>query len=239
VRQAMRDAGEPPRGVTLTLRGQIEPMAEMFGGMNAGLLAAILVIFMLLTFYFQSWRLALAVIVTVPAVVLGVALALWLTRTTLNVESFMGAIMAIGIAVANSILLITFAERRRVAGDGLADAAAHGASGRLRPILMTTCAMVVGMVPMSLGLGGGGSQTAPLGRAVIGGLLGGVIATLLILPAGFALLQRQRSATTASIDPDDPQGRYFSPPRPGDGPGAPPDAQGAIDNQPLLPGVVT
>lgn len=211
VRRAMIEAGDPPRGITVSLRGQVEPMRDMFGGMNIGLGAAIVVIFMLLTFYFQSWRLALAVVLTVPAVVLGVAVALWLTRTTLNVESFMGTIMAIGVAVANAILLITFAERRRVAGDALVDAAAHGASGRLRPILMTTCAMVVGMIPMSLGVGGGGSQTAPLGRAVIGGLLGGVVATLLILPAAFALLQKQRSHKTASIDPDDPEGRYYIP----------------------------
>src|SRR5665213_2991474 len=161
VEQAIKDAGPPPRGITVAMHGQVGPMREMFRGFRIGLGFAILVIFMLLTLYFQSVRLALAVVLTVPAVILGVAVALLATRTSLNVESFMGAIMAIGVAVANAILLITFAERRRIAGDSNPDAAAHGASGRLRPILMTTCAMVVGMIPMATGIGGGGSQTAP------------------------------------------------------------------------------
>jgi multidrug resistance efflux pump len=139
----------------------------------------------------------------VPAVVAGVALALWATRTTLNVQSFMGAIMAIGVAVANSILLVTFAERSRTEGRPAQKAAVDGATGRLRPILMTSCAMVAGMVPMAAGLGGGGEQTAPLGRAVIGGLIGATLATLVVLPAIFALLQRDSTRAGASIHPDD------------------------------------
>jgi multidrug efflux pump subunit AcrB len=161
------------------------------------------VIFLLLAANFQSFRLSLAIVLTVPAVVAGVAVALWLTRTTLNIQSFMGAIMAIGVAVANSILLITFAERRRVEGMAVRQAAVEGAAGRLRPILMTSCAMVAGMVPMAIGLGEGGEQTSPLARAVIGGLLGALAATLVVLPAIFALLPRDTTRRSASIHPDD------------------------------------
>jgi multidrug efflux pump subunit AcrB len=134
---------------------------------------------------------------------------LWLTRTTLNIQSFMGAIMAIGVAVANAILLVTFAERSRVGGREPWEAAIEGARSRLRPILMTSFAMLAGMVPMALGLGEGGEQSAPLGRAVIGGLLGATCATLIILPAILAMLQSRHARISASLDPDDPLSRYF------------------------------
>jgi multidrug efflux pump subunit AcrB len=203
VDQAIRDAGDPPPRVNVAVRGQVAPMRELFGGLTTGLGAAVLVIFLLLAANFQSIRLSLAIVLTVPAVVAGVAVALWLTRTTLNIQSFMGAIMAIGVAVANAILLITFAERRRVEGLPVRQAAVEGAAGRLRPILMTSCAMVAGMVPMAIGLGEGGEQTSPLARAVIGGLLGALAATLVVLPAIFALLQRDTTRKNASIHPDD------------------------------------
>jgi multidrug efflux pump subunit AcrB len=134
---------------------------------------------------------------------------LWLTRTTLNIQSFMGAIMAIGVAVANAILLVTFAERSRVEGREPWEAAIEGARSRLRPILMTSFAMLAGMVPMALGLGESGEQSAPLGRAVIGGLLGATCATLVILPAILAMLQSRHAPVSASLDPDDPHSRYF------------------------------
>ena len=136
---------------------------------------------------------------------------LWLTGTPLNIQSFMGAIMAIGVAVANAILLVTFAERAR-AGQGTAgslsllsaaDAAVEGSRSRLRPILMTSLAMIAGMAPMALGLGEGGEQTAPLGRAVIGGLALATVATLLVLPAVFALIQARAHRRSASLHPDD------------------------------------
>jgi len=127
----------------------------------------------------------------------------------LNIQSFMGAIMAVGVAVANSILLVTFAERSRIEGMSPHEAAVEGASSRLRPILMTSCAMIAGMVPMAVGFGEGGEQTAPLGRAVIGGLVGATIATLIVLPAIFAILQRPHTRKTASLDPDDPESRFF------------------------------
>jgi multidrug efflux pump subunit AcrB len=209
VQQAISDTGKPPDRVNVTVRGQVQPMAEMFGGLRLGLLMAVGVILLLLTANFQSFRLSLAVGLTIPAVIVGVALMLWLTRTTLNIQSFMGAIMAIGVAVANAILLVTFAERSRVEGREPWEAAIEGARSRLRPILMTSFAMLAGMVPMALGLGEGGEQTAPLGRAVIGGLLGATCATLIILPAILATLQSRHARVSASLDPDDPHSRYF------------------------------
>jgi multidrug efflux pump subunit AcrB len=209
VDQAVAAAGPPPPKVSVAVRGQIAPMREMLGGLAAGLGVAVGVVFLMLAAYFQSFRLALAVVLTVPAVAAGVAVALRLTGTTLNIQSFIGAIMAIGVAVANAILLVTFAERARVEGGDTRRAAADGAAGRLRPILMTSFAMVAGMVPMAVGLGEGGDQTAPLGRAVIGGLVGATLATLVVLPAVFALLQRDGTRKTASIDPEDPNSPHF------------------------------
>jgi multidrug efflux pump subunit AcrB len=209
VQQAVSDTGKPPAGVNVKLRGQVEPMMEMFGGLRLGLLMAVGVILLMLTANFQSFRLSLAVGLTIPAVIAGVVVMLWLTRTTLNIQSFMGAIMAIGVAVANAILLVTFAERSRVAGREPWEAAIEGARSRLRPILMTSFAMLAGMVPMALGLGEGGAQSAPLGRAVIGGLLGATFATLVILPAILATLQSRHARISASLDPHDPQSRYF------------------------------
>jgi multidrug efflux pump subunit AcrB len=203
VSQAIAKAGEPPQGVNVAVRGQVVPMAQIFSGLELGLLVAVLTIFLLLAANFQSFRLSLAVMLTIPAVVAGVAVALRVTGTTLNIQSLMGAIMAIGVAVANAILLVTFAERDRVGGARVPDAGVTGAASRLRPILMTSCAMIAGMLPLALGLGEGGSQTAPLGRAVIGGLTGGTIATLIILPAIFAILQGERTRKTASLLPAD------------------------------------
>ncbi len=154
-------------------------------------------------------RLALAIVLTVPAVLCGVLLMLLLTGTTLNIQSFMGAIMSIGIAVANSILLVTFAERFRHEGRPLLEATREGATSRLRAILMTAAAMIFGMVPMAIGFGEGGSQSAPLGRAVIGGLLVSTFATLTILPSIYAILQRRASTTSPSLNPMDPASRYY------------------------------
>jgi multidrug efflux pump subunit AcrB len=185
-------------------------MREMLTGLAVGLGMSIVVILLLLTANFQSVRLAVVTISTAPAVVCGVVIALWLSRTTVNIQSFMGSIMAIGVAVANAILLVTFAERkRREDGDRATDAAVHGAQGRLRPILMTSCAMTAGMLPLALGWGEGGEQTAPLGRAVIGGLVAATFATLFVLPAVFALVQGSVGRHSVSIDPEDPESPYF------------------------------
>ena len=139
----------------------------------------------------------------------GVLLMLLVTSTTLNIQSFMGAIMAIGIAVANSILLVTFAERFRHDNSPVMDAAREGASSRLRAILMTAAAMIFGMLPMAIGFGEGGSQSAPLGRAVIGGLIVSTFATLTILPSIYAILQRKSVHDSPSLNPMDPASRYY------------------------------
>jgi multidrug efflux pump subunit AcrB len=212
IEKALKRAGPPPRGVTVDLRGQVAPMREMFHGLAVGLVLSVGAIFLLLTAYFQSPKLALVSVASVPAVLAGVAVSLWLTNTTLNVQSFMGAIMAIGVAVANAILLVTFAERHRKAGNGGATVAAvEGAWRRLRPILMTSGAMLAGMIPMALALGEGGEQTAPLGRAVIGGLVAATLTTLLVLPAVFAAVQNRSGTASVSLDPADPDSPHYHP----------------------------
>jgi multidrug efflux pump subunit AcrB len=208
---AVKRAGDAPKGAKVDIRGQIPPMNEMTSGLSVGLIVSVVAIFLLLTANFQSVRLALVAVSSVPAVVAGVLLMLWTTGTTLNIQSFIGAIMAIGVAMANAILLVTFAESRRQAGDIAADAGRHGAAGRLRAILMTSCAMIAGMLPMALALGEAGQQNAPLGRAVIGGLVASLCATLLILPGVFALLQQSVAEKTPSLDPDDPESSHYSP----------------------------
>jgi|APGre2960657505_1045072.scaffolds.fasta_scaffold04075_4 multidrug efflux pump subunit AcrB len=208
IRRALAEVGAPPAKTSVAVRGQIPPMEEMFTGLRNGLLLAVVVIFLLLAANFQSIRLSLVVISTVPAVLAGVALTLWLTHTTLNIQSFMGAIMAVGVAVANAILLVTYAERARMSGDSAA--ALTGATSRLRPILMTSFAMMAGMLPMALGLGDGGEQTAPLGRAVIGGLAAATLATLFILPSVFAVVMTGKHTRSASLDPDDADSPQFS-----------------------------
>src|SRR5262245_61551438 len=201
VNAALQRAGDAPRGVTVTVRGQVPPMNQTLSGLQVGLLLAVLAIFLLLVANFQSVRVALVVLSTIPAVVTGVAVALWITGTTLNVQSFMGAIMAIGVSVANAILLVTFAEQKRREGMEADAAALEGAGSRLRPILMTTMAMIAGMIPMALALGEGGEQTAPLGRAVIGGLAASTLAVLTILPLVFGISQRRASRASASLHP--------------------------------------
>jgi multidrug efflux pump subunit AcrB len=209
IKKAIADAGEKPASINVDVRGQIEPMQQMFQGLLIGLGMAVLAIFLLLTGYFQSIRLALTVMATAPAVIAGVASTLFLTNTTLNIQSFMGAIMAIGVATANAILLVTFAEKARRRGDDPLHAALDGARHRLRPILMTSFAMVAGMMPMALALGEGGEQVAPLGRAVIGGLIAATLTTLLVLPSIFAIVQGGAATASVSLDPDDPDSRHF------------------------------
>lgn len=210
IERAIQRAGEPPKGVVVDVRGQIKPMEEILQGLGIGLAMSIVVILLLLTANFQSIKLALVVVSTTPAVIAGVVVMLRLTNTTINLQSFMGSIMAIGVAVANAILLVTFAEHHR--RDSYAEAgraAIEGAKGRLRPILMTSCAMIAGMVPMALGWSEGGEQTAPLARAVVGGLLAATIATLVVLPTVFALVQGRAGRQSASLDPDDPASTHY------------------------------
>jgi multidrug efflux pump subunit AcrB len=207
VDEAIARAGVPPRGATISVRGQIAPMRETLRNIAAGLVVAVLVIFLLLAANFQSLRLAFVVVSTVPAVLAGVVLMLAVTHTTINVQSFMGAIMAIGIAVANAILLVTFAEHARTQGNS-GNPVIDAARARMRPVLMTSAAMIAGMMPMALAFGEGAEATAPLGRAVIGGLAAATLATLLVLPSVYGLLQQSASRVSASLDPDDPESRY-------------------------------
>ncbi len=169
---------------------------------------ALVAILLLLTANFQSIKLALVVLSTAPAVLAGVALMLWITGSSLNIQSFMGTIMALGVAVANAILLVTFAEQGRREGMPALEAA----KTRMRPVLMTSIAMTAGMVPMALALGSGAQATAPLGRAVIGGLLAATATTLLIIPLVFTIVQQNAKQTSVSLDPEDPESRYASPP---------------------------
>lgn len=184
-------------------------MLQTLAGLRLGLFLSIVVVLLVLAANFESVRDALAVLSTIPAVLGGAILILLLTRSTLNIESFMGMIMAIGVAVANAVLLVTFARERRLAGERPIRAIIQASERRLRPILMTTLAMVVGMLPMASGLGGGGAQTAPLGRAVIGGLLASLFATLVVLPAVFVALTPDQPARSNSLDPYDPQSTHF------------------------------
>jgi multidrug efflux pump subunit AcrB len=169
------------------------------------------VILVLLTGYFQSFRIALVSLGGVPGVVLGVLTILLLTGTSLNIESFMGSIMCIGVSVSNSVLLSTFMDDYWAAGATPIEAAIDAARDRLRPILMTASAMVLGTVPMALALEEGSGMTAPLGRAVIGGLLVSTFATLLIVPAMFAIVMGREKRASPSVYPDDRQSRHFDP----------------------------
>ncbi len=208
---AVKAAGDPPKGVSVDVRGQVTPFRELFRGLVFGLAVAVVVIALMLTAYFQSLRLALIAVAPVPAVLAGVAVALFVTSSTLNLQSFLGAIMAVGVATANAILVVTFAERARVGGQSAREAGVEGAKGRVRPILMTSAAMIAGMVPMAVGLGDGGDQTAPLGRAVIGGLAAATLTTLFVLPAVFALVMGRSPARSASLSPFDPASRHYVP----------------------------
>jgi len=209
IQQALRRVGNPPRGITVAVRGQIPPLEETISGLRVGLMLSILVILLLLTFNFQSLRLALTVLLTVPAVLSGVLIMLFVTGTTLNVQSFMGAIMAIGVAVANAILFVTFSEFGRKDGAPAVDAALEGGRSRVRAILMTAAAMIFGMIPMALGLTESGKQTAPLARAVIGGLAAATVSTLFILPSIYAILQGRSQVKSPSLNPYDPESKYY------------------------------
>ena len=175
-----------PRGSEVVLRGQVETMQTSFVGLGVGLLMAIVLVYLLIVVNFQSWLDALVIIAALPAALAGIAWMLFITGTTLSVPALTGAIMTMGVATANSILLISFARQRQDAGVAPLAAALEAGATRIRPVLMTALAMIIGMVPMALGLGEGAEQNAPLGRAVIGGLLLATVSTLLFVPVVFA-----------------------------------------------------
>jgi multidrug efflux pump subunit AcrB len=211
IEQAVAAAGEPPRGTRVLTRGQVAPMHEMFTALAVGLGLAVAVILVFLTAYFESPRLALASVSAVPGVLCGVAAMLLLTGTTLNIESFMGTIMCIGVSVSNSVMMVTFIAMEWRGGKVVPEAATAGARDRLRPILMTACAMTVGMVPMALALERGSEMQAPLGRAVIGGLVVSTFVTLFIVPSVFALLMGRNTPRSPSLHPDDPDSAHYDP----------------------------
>jgi multidrug efflux pump subunit AcrB len=204
---AIRRVGAPPRGTTIQVRGQIAPMHDTLTNLAIGLSLAVLVIFLLLAANFESLRLAFVVLTTAPATLSGMILMLLITRTTLNIESYMGGIMAVGVGTANAILLVTFAEERRRAGTSAFAAGIEAARARMRPILMTSAAMIAGMIPLALAIGEGAEAAAPLGRAVIGGLAAATIANLTVLPFVFSLGQARASTASSSLDPDDAKSR--------------------------------
>jgi CzcA family heavy metal efflux pump len=183
-----------PRGSTFAIRGQVESMNSSFAGLAAGLVFAVLLVYFLMVVNFQSWLDPFIILTALPGAVAGILWMLYVTQTTISVPALMGAIMCIGVATSNSILLVTFANDQRREGHDAKSAALSAGATRLRPVLMTALAMIIGMLPMSLGLGEGGEQNAPLGRAVIGGLLVATFFTLFFVPVLYSLLRRQPPA---------------------------------------------
>jgi multidrug efflux pump subunit AcrB len=188
-----------PRGTFIAVRGQVDTMHSSYLGLIAGLGLAIVLVYMLIVVNFQSWLDPFIIITALPAAMAGIVLFLFFTHTTLSVPALMGALMCVGVATANSILVISFAkERVHVHGDA-AQAAIEAGTTRFRPVIMTALAMIIGMVPMALGLGDGGEQNAPLGRAVIGGLLCATVATLVFVPSVFALFHQREPKVSLTI----------------------------------------
>jgi multidrug efflux pump subunit AcrB len=194
-----------PRGSGLVVRGQVQTMKASFMGLGIGLIAAIVLIYLLIVVNFQSWLDPLIIVAALPGALAGICWMLLLTHTTLNVPSLTGSIMCMGVATANSILLVSFAREQLAGGMSARDAALEAGFVRLRPVLMTALAMVIGMVPTAVGLGEGGEQNAPLGRAVIGGLLFATVATLFLVPCVFSLvhgwLARRRAQAPGDAAP--------------------------------------
>jgi multidrug efflux pump subunit AcrB len=180
-----------PRGSSIIIRGQVDTMNSSFLGLEVGLIFAIGLVYCLMVVNFQSWIDPFIIMMALPNALAGIVWMLFVTNTTFSVPSLMGAIMSIGVATANSILLVTFANEQRLLGDKALSAALSAGYTRIRPVLMTAGAMIMGMLPMSLGFGEGGEQNAPLGRAVIGGLLAATGATLIFVPVIYSMLRRQ------------------------------------------------
>ncbi len=187
------DAMRPqlPRGSEIVMRGQVQTMQSSFIGLGVGLAMAIVLVYLLIVVNFQSWMDALVIIAALPAALAGIAWMLFITGTTLSVPALTGAIMTMGVATANSILLVSFARQRQQEGASPLQAALDGGATRIRPVLMTALAMIIGMIPMALGLGEGAEQNAPLGRAVIGGLLFATVSTLFFVPVVFAAVHQR------------------------------------------------
>jgi multidrug efflux pump subunit AcrB len=211
VKAAMASLGELPRGLEIETKGMTEVLTDTLSSLQLGLLTAIAVIFLMLAANFQSFKVSLVVLSTLPAVLLGSLTILMLTGSTLNLQSYMGIIMSVGVSIANSVLLITNAEHLRLHTGNALSSAKESAALRMRPILMTSVAMVVGMLPMASGWGDGGDQAAPLGRAVVGGLIASTFAALFILPLVFSWVQNKSSTASVSLDPEDKDSAHYIP----------------------------
>ncbi|OQP61751.1 acriflavin resistance protein [Niastella vici] len=209
VQKALQSMGELPRGLTVEPIGLSNVLTDTLDSLQGGLLVAIVVIFLMLAANFQSFKVSAVILATIPAVILGSLVMLKLTGSTLNLQSYMGIIMSVGVSIANSVLLITNAEHLRMHNGNAWESAKEAAALRLRPILMTTIAMVAGMIPMASGLGEGGDQASPLGRAVIGGLIASTFAALFILPMVFAWVQGKASTQSVSLDPTDKESKFY------------------------------
>jgi multidrug efflux pump subunit AcrB len=196
-------AKDLPKGSTVSLVGQVQTMESSFSGLLFGLLGAIVLIYLLIVVNFQSWSDPFVIITALPAALAGIVWMLFTTQTTLSVPALTGAIMCMGVATANSVLVISFARERYVElGDPRA-AALEAGFVRIRPVMMTALAMIIGMLPMALGLGEGGEQNAPLGRAVIGGLMFSTVATLMFVPVVFSLVHKKKPASAELVSFDD------------------------------------
>jgi multidrug efflux pump subunit AcrB len=211
VNKVLASMGETPRGLTVEPIGLSTVLTDTLNSLQSGLLVAIVVIFLMLAANFQSFKVSLVVLSAVPAVLLGALIILRLTGSTLNLQSYMGIIMSVGVSIANAVLLITNAEHLRIHSGNSVEAAYEATALRLRPILMTTVAMVVGMIPMASGWGEGGDQAAPLARAVIGGLIASTFAVLFILPLVFGWVLKKTSIASVSLDPEDKDSKHFIP----------------------------
>ena len=180
-----------PRGTTIRIKGQVEQHGSSFRGLAYGLVFAVLLVYLLMVVNFQSWLDPFVILMALPGALSGIAWMLFLSGTTLSVPALMGAIMCVGVATANSILVVTFANEQRAHGRDATEAALAAGMTRLRPVIMTALAMIIGMLPMSLGMGEGGEQNAPLGRAVIGGLLCATATTLFFVPVMYSILRKK------------------------------------------------
>ena len=211
VNKVIEDLGKLPRGITVELIGLSNTLNETLDSLQSGLVVAIIVIFLMLAANFQSFKVSAIVLTTAPAVLLGSLALLMLTGSTLNLQSYMGMIMSVGVSISNAVLLITNAEQLRMHNGDAMLSAKEAAALRLRPIVMTAAAMVVGMIPMALGIGEAGDQSSPLGRAVIGGLVSSTFAALFILPLVFAWGQGKTSTASVSLDPEDENSSHYIP----------------------------
>ncbi|WP_330444310.1 efflux RND transporter permease subunit [Flavobacterium sp. C4GT6] len=209
VNKIIASLGELPRGLFIEPIGLSKVLSETMDSLRVGLLVAIVVIFLMLAANFQSFKVSLVVLTTVPAVVLGALLLLLATGSTLNLQSYMGIIMSVGVSIANAVLLVTNAEQLRLVNGNALQAAREAASIRLRPIIMTSVAMIAGMLPMAIGHGESGEQVSPLGRAVIGGLMFSTFTVLVILPLIFAWAQGKASTQSVSLDPEDEESKFY------------------------------